>query len=146
MRQLEYDLKIIFNFISGVPNFKKNTALKYDIIFQFSKVAITFNFQPTAPEELLTVIRCKCKNSTRNQCGTNIFSCKRNGLSCVTVCGERRGVCCYNSVTVEEEKVEKNETEMDERNLFHTLLIQTKSKSFVIQVQAFLIAMATMLH
>ena len=146
MRQLEYDLKIIFNFISGVPNFKKNTALKYDIIFQFSKVAITFNFQPTAPEELLTVIRCKCKNSTRNQCDTNIFSCKRNGLSCVTVCGERRGVCCYNSVTVEEEKVEKNKTEMDERNLFHTLLIQTKSKSFVIQVQAFLIAMATMLH
>ena len=146
MRQLEYDLKIIFNFISGVPNFKKNTALKYDIIFQFSKVAITFNFQSTAPEELLTVIRCKCKNSTRNQCGTNIFSCKRNGLSCVTVCGERRGVCCYNSVTVEEEKVEKNETEMDERNLFHTLLTQNKSKSFVIQVQAFLIAMATMLH
>ena len=63
MRQLEYDLKIIFNFISGVPNFKKNTALKYDIIFQLFKVAvtdcyITFNFQSPAPEEVLTVIQC----------------------------------------------------------------------------------------
>ena len=93
MHQLEYYFKIIFNFISSVQNFKKNTVLGYDIIFQFFKVAvidcyITFNFQPPAPEELLTEIRCKCKNFTKNQRGTNICSCKRNGLSCVTACGE----------------------------------------------------------
>ena len=93
MHQLEYDLKIIFNFISGVPNFKKNTALKYDIIFQFFKVPvidyyITFNFQAPAPEELLTVMRCKSKNSTRNQCGTNACSYKKNVLSCVTACSQ----------------------------------------------------------
>ena len=111
MHQLEYELK--------------NTALKY-IIFQFFEVAvidyyITFNFQPPAPEELLTIIRCKCKNCTRNQCGTNICSCKRNGLSCLAACGECRGVCCYNSATVEEEVVKENEREMDERNLYDTL-------------------------
>ena len=105
MHQLEYDLNIIFNFISGVLHFKKNTAWKY--VFQFFKGAIidyhiTFNFQPPAPEALLTVIRCKCQNSTRKQCCTNLCSCKRNGLSCVTACVE-------------------NETEMDERNLFDTL-------------------------
>ena len=66
-----YDLKIIFNFISGVQNFKKNTALKYDIIFQSFKVAvidyyITFNFQVPALEELLTLIQCKYRNSARN--------------------------------------------------------------------------------
>ena len=132
MHQLEYDLKIIFNFISGVPNFKKNTALKYDMIFQFFKVAvidyyITFNFQPSAPEELLTVIQCKCKNSARDECGTNIFSCKRNGLSCVTACGECWGVCCYNSATVEEEQVEENEAEMDKRNLFDALFTWPKT-------------------
>ena len=111
MHQLEYELK--------------NTALKY-IIFQFFEVAvidyyITFNFQPPAPEELLTIIRCKCKNCTRNQCGTNICSCKRNGLSCLAACGECRGVCCYNSATVEDEEVKENEREMDERNLYDTL-------------------------
>ena len=92
---------------------------------------ITFNFQPPAPEELLTIIRCKCKNCTRNQCGTNICSCKRNGLSCLAACGECRGVCCYNSATVEEEEVKENEREMDERNLYDTLFTWTKSIYFV---------------
>lgn len=48
-----------------------------------------------APENILKVIRCNCKNN-ENQCGTNRCSCRKNGLSCVTTCGECHGEECEN--------------------------------------------------
>ena len=47
-----------------------------------------------APDWLLNVIRCKCKDGTRNQCGTMSSSCRKNGLKCVTDCGDCRGETC----------------------------------------------------
>ena len=51
---------------------------------------------PPAPDEILNVIRCKCQNSTKNQCGTNICSCRKNDLLCVSACGDCHRVSCYN--------------------------------------------------
>ena len=52
-----------------------------------------------APENILEIIRCKCKNKSKNQCGTNLCSCKKNGLSCMPSCGKCHGESC-NNVTV----------------------------------------------
>ena len=45
-----------------------------------------------APDDLLKVVRCKCKSTSCNQCGTNLCSCRKNGLSCVSACEECRDV------------------------------------------------------
>ena len=50
-----------------------------------------------APETLLKFVQCKCKLSSRNPCGTNVCSCRKNGLKCVTACGDCRGQNCRNS-------------------------------------------------
>ena len=50
-----------------------------------------------APESLLKFVRCKCKLSSKNPCGTNLSSCRKNGLKCVTACGDCRGETCKNS-------------------------------------------------
>ena len=46
---------------------------------------------PAAPETLLKFVQYKCKLSTRNPCGTNVCSCRKNGIKCVTACGDCRG-------------------------------------------------------
>lgn len=50
-----------------------------------------------APESLLKFVRCKCKLSSRNPCGSHICSCRKNGLICVTACGDCRGEGCRNA-------------------------------------------------
>jgi len=77
-----------------------------------------------APENLLQFIRCKCKLTSKNPCGTNICSCRKNGLKCVTACGDCRGEDCKNS-----EEIEDNDS-IDEQNFYmhycHSFII-TKS-------------------
>ena len=50
-----------------------------------------------APESLLKFVRCKCKLSTANPCGSNTCSCRKHGLKCVTACGDCRGESCRNA-------------------------------------------------
>ena len=50
-----------------------------------------------APDSLLKFVRCKCKLSSKNPCSTNICSCRKNGLKCVTACGDCHGEGCNNS-------------------------------------------------
>lgn len=45
-----------------------------------------------APDELLKLIRCKCKSD----CESANCSCKKHGLSCAVACHNCRG-CCKNS-------------------------------------------------
>ena len=63
-----------------------------------------------APENLLKFVRCKCKLTSKNPCGTNTCSCCKNGLKCVTACGDCRGYGCNNAQEVifglEEDPVE----------------------------------------
>ena len=50
-----------------------------------------------APEELLRIVRCKCKLLPKRPCNSNICSCRKNGLTCVTTaCCNCRGTECYN--------------------------------------------------
>jgi len=58
-------------------------------------VPITTDQKP-APDDLLKVIRCSCKTTSQNTCGTNLCSCRRNGLFCVSACSNCHGTDCNN--------------------------------------------------
>ena len=49
-----------------------------------------------APPNILQVIRCKCKPSMKNPCGTNVCSCRKNGLKCMPAGGGCREEDCNN--------------------------------------------------
>jgi hypothetical protein len=53
-----------------------------------------------APADLLKVIRCGCKSSSKNPCSTNLCTCRRNGLHCVSACGDCHGDVCMNAEQV----------------------------------------------
>jgi hypothetical protein len=69
-----------------------------------------------APENVLRFIRCNCKISKNNACGTNVCTCRKNGLICVSACGGCYGVDCENSTYESEE-----EEEDDDGNIFDLL-------------------------
>ena len=69
-----------------------------------------------APENLLKFVRCKCKLTSRNPCGTNLCSCHKNGLKCVAACGDCRGEGCNNAVEIILE-TEEEHTNTDSENL-----------------------------
>ena len=69
-----------------------------------------------APENLLKMIPCKCKLSSKNACGTNC-SCKKNGLRCVAACEGCRGQSCLD---VDEPLVEDDD-EVNDGNIFELL-------------------------
>ena len=48
-----------------------------------------------APACGLKVIRCNCKEGTK-QCGTNRCTCRKNGLGCVSTCGDCHCEECEN--------------------------------------------------
>ena len=63
-----------------------------------------------APENLLKFVRCKCKLSSKNPCGTSMCSCRKHGLKCVTACEDCRGENCNNAeeiLDVEEDNFEE---------------------------------------
>ena len=53
-----------------------------------------------APDDILKVIRCSCKSTSKNQCGSNSCSCRKNGLHCVSACAECHADACMNSEPV----------------------------------------------
>ena len=50
---------------------------------------------PPAPDELLNVVRCKCKSD----CKSSLCSCRRNGLTCVTACAGCHRQSCRNRLS-----------------------------------------------
>ena len=52
--------------------------------------------QQPAPEWILKFVRCKCKTSSKNTCGSMVCTCRKNGLRCVEACGECIGQFCSN--------------------------------------------------
>ena len=79
-------------------------------------VPIKTDLEP-APVELLQYIRCKCKTSSRNTCGTRLCSCRRNGLNCVDACGNCRGQECENRCSDEDMETDDDDDDFD-RNIF----------------------------
>ena len=51
---------------------------------------------PAAPENILKVIRCKCKITSRIACGTVLCTRRKNPLKFVPGCGDVRGLSCNN--------------------------------------------------
>lgn len=53
---------------------------------------------PPAPEKLLDIIRCNCKQN----CDTKRCVCRKHGLQCSVGCGECRGLNCSISGAIAE--------------------------------------------
>ena len=71
--------------------------------------------QDAAPKSILKFVRCKCK-VTVSGCSTNRCTCKKNGLHCVSACGNCQGQDCANI-----EKVSNSDSEDEDRNIFEIL-------------------------
>ncbi|CAG2253857.1 unnamed protein product [Mytilus edulis] len=48
---------------------------------------------PPAPDKLLKIIRCNCKQN----CDSKRCTCRKHGIDCSIDCGECRGINCTNS-------------------------------------------------
>ena len=80
----------------------------------------TITDRKPAPENLLVVIRCKCKLSSRNVCGTNLCSCRKSRLKCVAACEGCRGDECNNAAKpcFSDADTDANENNLGDRNIF----------------------------
>lgn len=52
-----------------------------------------------APPDILNVVRCKCSAETANPCNTQVCSCRKHGLQCVSACKNCIGIACCNAGT-----------------------------------------------
>ena len=64
-------------------------------------------------------MRSNCKTDSRHPCGTHLYSCRKNGLSCVSACGGCHGEGCENS-TEDEREIEENENKHNIFEILHT--------------------------
>ena len=74
-----------------------------------------------APDELLNLIRCNCRLTSKNLCGGNNCSYRANGLNCVAACGDCCGTQCMNCKT---NAIAENNVEDDEEyegNIFESI-------------------------
>ena len=51
--------------------------------------------------------------SSKKPCGSKLCSCRRNGLSCVSACGDLRGISCENSTAGDESSDESSDNGSD---------------------------------
>jgi len=58
-------------------------------------VPVPTDMQPV-PEDMLSVIACKCKTSTKNPCSSQICSCRKHGMQYVAACKRCCGKECEN--------------------------------------------------
>ena len=66
-----------------------------------------------APDGLIKTVFCNCKFGER-QCMSNICSCRKNGLKCISACGICEGKeCCNSNVYSREMDNEGSESEFD---------------------------------
>lgn len=81
--------------------------------------------QAPAPDDILNVIRCNCHTKSKNQCGSNLCSCRKGGLSCVSACGDCHGVGCYNRCGMAEDTHEDDNIDevTNDGNLFEKLFL-----------------------
>ena len=53
--------------------------------------------QLVALDDIISVVRCNCKETRKGCCTLAKCSCRSNGLKCVSACGYCRGDGCDNS-------------------------------------------------
>ena len=69
------------------------------------------------PDNILHVIRCNCNTSKKRPCSTNVCSCRKHGLVCVSARGGCHGV---NGDRTNCEKEINIETNDEDGNIFDT--------------------------
>lgn len=69
-----------------------------------------------APDDILHVVRCNCRTETKNPCGGNTCSCRKNGLTCVSACGSCHGRGCRNEAAVDFEEDTGTSEELIDNN------------------------------
>ncbi|CAC5416125.1 unnamed protein product [Mytilus coruscus] len=75
-------------------------AQEYGWFISDNKLLPTKSVLPPAPEVLLNIIRCYCKQNCDSKCCT----CRKHRLDCSISCGECRGVNCSNSPSVTDDE------------------------------------------
>ncbi|KAG1714706.1 Multidrug resistance-associated protein 1 [Nymphon striatum] len=85
------------------------------------------------PKELLKVIRCNCKTSSKNQCGTNICTYRKHGLKCMPACGGCQGESCSNKADLEDIDMSDDDTDGEdgEKNIIEDLFKLMLSKETI---------------
>ena len=78
-----------------------------------------------APDEIHRFIRCNCSISKKSPCNTNVCSCKRHGLPCVSACGNCNGVECENSVE-QEVSSDEDSVQSDEEQLLLLSIVRPR--------------------
>ena len=78
-----------------------------------------------APDDILRFIRCNCSISKKSPCNTNVCSCKRHGLPCVSACGNCNGVECENSVQ-QEVSSDEDSVQSDEEQLLSLFIVRPR--------------------
>lgn len=81
--------------------------------FEQRKLSPIMTDEAPASDELLKVIRCKCKMSSKRPCATSVCSCRKYDLKCVMACGHCNGEGCQNAETAQ---VEGNDEVLDDPN------------------------------
>eukprot|EP00794_Sanderia_malayensis_P019666 gene19666-21613_t len=78
------------------------------------------NDKHIAQDSLTKIIRCKCKTTSKNPCGTKTCTCRKYGMRCLSSCGECCGVDCSNSEEVHiEDEEEREEDYLDDDDIFN---------------------------
>ena len=67
----------------------------FNYIGIYCRIEIGFNKLKLLP---LLQLRCNCKSTWKNQCGTNICSCRKHGLMCSDICKDCHGETCNNKI------------------------------------------------
>ena len=75
----------------------RNVTLGRNGLRQANYVKNNFIFQPVAPNDIISMIGCNCKETKKGSCTSAKCSCRSNGLKCVSACGCCREDGCDNS-------------------------------------------------
>ena len=87
--------------------------LKWGWQLENDKLVPVMTDSEAGPSEILNLIRCKCKMTSRSPCGTSLCSCRKNGLKCVSACGGCHGVSCHNEQPVVDYEGDDNNDDND---------------------------------
>lgn len=72
--------------------------------------------QGPAPENITKLIRCNCRLTSKNVCGTMVCTCRRTGLPCIAACGHCNGKDCQ--IANVDECIDNDNDEIGTSNIF----------------------------
>ena len=98
----------------------RNVTLGRNKLQQANYVKNNFIFQPVVPDNIISVVRCNCKETKKGCCTSAKCSCRINGLKCVSMCGYCRGDGINNSSLCS--NGEKKDDDDVHNNIFEIIL------------------------